>query len=270
MVPGGKGANQAVAAARLGAEVTLVARLGDDLFAEASLRSFREAGIRTEAVVRDPEAASGVALILVDESGENAIAVAPGANARLTPADVDRAEAAIRAADVVVLQLEVPMPAVLHAIRLAKRHGRRVILNPAPAAPVPDEALAMVDFLTPNETEAELLLGGGAAASAWGGIAAVADALRAKGAGTVIVTLGREGAFVVGPGGSVHVPGRHVKAVDTTAAGDAFTGALACALGEGRDLAAALEFATAAAALSVTRMGAQSSLPDRAAVESFR
>src|SRR5207244_3160591 len=167
MVPGGKGANQAVAAARLGAEVTLVARLGDDLFAEASLRSFREAGIRTEAVVRDPEAASGVALILVDESGENAIAVAPGANARLTPAD---------------------------------------------------------------ETGAELLLGGGAAASAWGGIAAVADALRAKGAGTVIVTLGREGAFVVGPGGSVHVPGRHVKAVDTTAAGDAFTGALACAL----------------------------------------
>ena len=270
MVPGGKGANQAVAAARLGAEVTLVARLGDDLFAEASLRSLREAGIHTEAVVRDPEAASGVALILVDESGENAIAVAPGANARLTPADVDRAEAAIRAADVVVLQLEVPMPAVLHAIRLAKRHGRRVILNPAPAAPVPDEALAMVDFLTPNETEAELLLGGGAAASAWGGIAAVADALRAKGAGTVIVTLGREGAFVVGPGGSVHVPGRHVKAVDTTAAGDAFTGALACALGEGRDLAAALEFATAAAALSVTRMGAQSSLPDRAAVESFR
>ena len=270
MVPGGKGANQAVAAARLGAEVTLVARLGDDLFAEASLRSFREAGIRTEAVVRDPEAASGVALILVDESGENAIAVAPGANARLTPADVDRAEAAIRAADVVVLQLEVPMPAVLHVIRLAKRHGRRVILNPAPAAPVPDEALAMVDFLTPNETEAEILLGGGAAASAWGGIAAVADALRAKGAGTVIVTLGREGAFVVGPGGSVHVPGRHVKAVDTTAAGDAFTGALACALGEGRDLAAALEFATAAAALSVTRMGAQSSLPDRAAVESFR
>ena len=269
MVPGGKGANQAVAAARLGAEVTLVARLGDDLFAEASLRSFREAGIRTEAVVRDPEAASGVALILVDESGENAIAVAPGANARLTPADVDRAEAAIRAADVVVLQLEVPMPAVLHAIRLAKRHGRRVILNPAPAAPVPDEALAMVDFLTPNETEAELLLGGGAAASAWGGIAAVADALRAKGAGTVIVTLGREGAFVVGPGGSVHVPGRHVKAVDTTAAGDAFTGALACALGEGQELAAALAFATTAAALSVTRLGAQSSLPNRAEVEAF-
>jgi ribokinase len=267
MVPGGKGANQAVAAARLGAEVTLVARLGDDLFAEASLRNFREAGIRTEAVIHDPATASGVALILVDESGENAIAVAPGANAQLTPADVDRAEAAIRAADVVVLQLEVPLPTVLHALRLAKRHGRTVILNPAPAAPVPDEALALADFLTPNETEAEMLLGGGAAGL--GGIAATAAALRAKGAGTVIVTLGREGAFVVGPNGSFHVAGRHVEAVDTTAAGDAFTGALACALGEGQKLAAALAFATAAAALSVTRIGAQSSLPDRAEVEAF-
>lgn len=267
MVPGGKGANQAVAAARLGAEVTLVARLGDDLFAEASLRSFREAGIRTEAVVRDPDAASGVALILVDEGGENAIAVAPGANARLTPADVDRAEAALRAADMVVLQLEVPMATVLHALRLAKRHGRQVILNPAPAAPVPGEALALADFLTPNETEAEMLLGGGSAGL--GGIAATAEALRAKGAGTVIVTLGREGAFVVAPSGSFHVPGRHVDAVDTTAAGDAFTGALACAIGEGQELAAALEFATAAAALSVTRIGAQSSLPNRAEVEAF-
>jgi ribokinase len=267
MVPGGKGANQAVAAARLGAEVTLVTRLGSDLFAEASLRSFREAGIRTEFVVRDPDAASGVALILVDEGGENAIAVAPGANARLSPDDVDRAEAAIRAAEVVVLQLEVPAATVLHAIRLAKRHGRRVILNPAPAGPAPDEALAMVDFLTPNETEAEMLLGGGAAGL--GGIAATAERLRAKGAGTVIVTLGREGAFVVGPEGSFHVPGRHVEAVDTTAAGDAFTGALACAVGEGQELRASLEFATAAAALSVTRIGAQPSLPDRAAVEAF-
>jgi ribokinase len=267
MVPGGKGANQAVAAARLGAEVTFVARLGADLFGEASLRNFREAGIRTEAVARDEEAASGVALILVDAGGENAIAVAPGANARLTPADVDRAEDAIRAADVVVLQLEVPMATVLHALRLAKRHGRQVILNPAPSAPLPDEAFGLIDILTPNETEAEMLLGGGAAGL--GGIAPTAEALRAKGVGTVIVTLGREGAFVVHPGGSYHVAGRHVETVDTTAAGDAFTGALACALAEGRELTAALEFATAAAALSVTRLGAQSSLPDRAAVEAF-
>jgi ribokinase len=267
MVPGGKGANQAVAAARLGAEVTLVARLGDDLFGEASLRNFRDAGIRTEVVVRDGGTASGVALILVDAGGENAIAVAPGANARLAPADVDRAEDAIRAADVVVLQLEVPMATVLHALRLAKRHGRRVILNPAPAAPMPDEAFGLVDILTPNETEAEMLLGGGAAGL--GGIAPTAEALRAKGVDTVIVTLGREGAFVVHAGGSFHVAGRHVEAVDTTAAGDAFTGALACALAGGRELNEALEFATAAAALSVTRMGAQSSLPERAALEAF-
>jgi ribokinase len=267
MVPGGKGANQAVAAARLGAEVTLVARLGTDPFGETSLRNFREAGIRTEAIIQDPESASGVALILVDAGGENAIAVAPGANARLTPGDVDRAEAAIRAADVVVLQLEVPIETVLHALRLAKRYERPVILNPAPASPVPEEMFALVDILTPNETEAEMLLGGGAAGL--GGIAATAEALRAKGVGTVVVTLGREGAYVVGPEGSFHVAGRHVQAVDTTAAGDAFTGALACALAEGRALADALEFATAAAALSVTRVGAQSSLPDRAAVEAF-
>jgi ribokinase len=267
MVPGGKGANQALAAARLGAEVTLVARLGDDLFGEASLRNFREAGIRTEAVVRDAESASGVALILVDAGGENAIAVAPGANARLTPADVDRAEDAIRAADMVVLQLEVPMTTVLHALRLAKRHGRKVILNPAPAAAVPDEAFGLIDILTPNETEAEMLLGGGAAGL--GGIAATAESLRAKGVDTVIVTLGREGAFVVDPGGSFHVAGRHVSVVDTTAAGDAFTGALACALAEGQEMNDALAFATAAAALSVTRMGAQSSLPGRAAVEAL-
>src|SRR4051794_25942337 len=142
MVPGGKGANQAITAARLGAEVTLVARLGADPFGEASLRNFREAGIRTEAIVQDPESASGVALILVDAGGENAIAVAPGANARLSPGDVDRAEAAIRDADVVVLQLEVPIETVLHALRLAKRYERRVILNPAPAAPVPEEVFA--------------------------------------------------------------------------------------------------------------------------------
>jgi ribokinase len=161
----------------------------------------------------------------------------------------------------------VPMETVLHALRVAKRHGRRVILNPAPATPVPDDALPMVDFLTPNETEAEMLLGGGAAGL--GGIAATAEALRAKGAGTVITTLGREGAYVVSPEGSFHVAGRHVEAVDTTAAGDAFTGALACALAESRKLPDALAFATAAAALSVTRIGAQSSLPDRAAVEAF-
>jgi ribokinase len=266
-IPGGKGANQAVAAARLGAQVTFVARLGQDPFAEASLRNFLEAGIDTAFIVRDAEAASGVALIFVDANGENAIAVAPGANARLSPEDVDRAAPAIAAADLVLLQLEMPLDTVAHAIAVAKRHGRRVLLNPAPAQAVPPELLAQVDLLTPNETEAEMLLGDSAAGLA--GITPTAEALLARGVGAVIVTLGKEGAFVVERGGSYHVPGRRVQAVDTTAAGDTFSGALATALAEGRDLRPAIEWANAAAALSVTRHGAQSSIPTRAEVEAI-
>jgi ribokinase len=267
MVPGGKGANQAVAAARLGAQVTFVARLGPDAFAEGSLQNFAAAGIDTSFIVRDAEAASGVALIFVDAGGENAIAVAPGANARLAPEDVDRAEAAIARADVVLLQLEMPIDTVAHAIAVAKRHGRRVILNPAPAQSVPEGLLGQVDILTPNETEAAMLLGDSIAGLA--GIAPTAEALLAQGVGIVVVTLGKEGVFVVERGGSYHVPGRRVTAVDTTAAGDTFSGALAVAWAEGRDVRAAVEWATAAAALSVTRRGAQSSLPTRAEVEAF-
>jgi ribokinase len=267
MVPGGKGANQAVAAARLGAQVTFVARLGQDAFAEASLQNFAAAGIDPSFIVRDAETASGVALIFVDAGGENAIAVAPGANARLAPEDVDRAEEAIARADVLLLQLEVPIPTVAHAIALARRHGRRVVLNPAPAQAVPEGLLAHVDILTPNETEAAMLLGDSAAGLA--GIAPTAEALLAQGVGTVVVTLGKEGAFVVERSGSYHVPGRYVIAVDTTAAGDTFSAALAVAWAEGRELRAAVEWATAAAALSVTRRGAQPSLPTRAEVEAF-
>jgi ribokinase len=267
MVPGGKGANQAVAAARLGAQVTFIARLGQDAFAEASLQNFAAAAIDTSFIVRDAEAASGVALIFVDTGGENAIAVAPGANARLSPEDVDRAEEAIARADVLLLQLEMPIATVEHAIAVAKRHARRVVLNPAPAQPVSDGLLSQVDILTPNETEAAMLLGDSAAGLA--GITPTAEALLAKGVGAVIVTLGKEGAFVVEPGGSYHVPGKRVTAVDTTAAGDTFSAALAVAWAEGRELRAAVEWANAAAALSVTRRGAQSSLPTRAELEAF-
>jgi len=267
MVPGGKGANQAVAAARLGAQVTFVARLGQDAFADASLQNFTAAGIDTSFIVRDAEAASGVALIFVDTGGENTIAVAPGANARLAPEDVDRAEEIIARADAVLLQLEMPIPTVAHTIAVAKRHGRRVLLNPAPAQPVPDGLLSQVDILTPNETEAVMLLGDSAAGLA--GIAPTAEALLGKGVGTVVVTLGKEGAFVVERSGSYHLPGRRVTAVDTTAAGDTFSAALAVAWAEGRELRAAVEWAIAAAALSVTRRGAQSSLPTRAELEAF-
>jgi ribokinase len=265
--PGGKGANQAVAAARLGAEVTLVARVGADVLGEAALRNFEMEGIRTDYVYRDEEAASGVALIFVDAAGENAIAVASGANARLTAEDVARAEPRIAEADVVLLQLEVPLAAVLAAVEIARSHGRRVVLNPAPAQTVPDALLRHVDVLTPNETEAEMLLGGGDAGL--GGVAATAQALRERGAGTIIVTMGKEGVFVVAPEGEYHVAGRRVQTVDTTGAGDAFSGALACAWGSGQEFRAAIDFAIAASALSVTRAGAQSALPRREEVERF-
>jgi ribokinase len=267
MVAGGKGANQAVAAARLGADVTFVARVGGDIFGETAIRNFEMDGIRTDFIVRDAAAASGVALIFVDESGENAISVASGANARLSPADVARAEPRIAEADVVVLQLEVPLETVQAAIDLAKQHGRRVLLNPAPAQEVPEALLRRVDVLTPNETEAEMLLGGRDAGL--GGVAATAQALRTRGVETVIVTMGKEGVFVVGAEEEYHLPGRRVTAMDTTGAGDAFSGALACAWAGGLALRAALDFAIAASALSVTRMGAQSSLPTRDEVERF-
>jgi ribokinase len=267
IVPGGKGANQAVAAARLGASVTFVGRVGRGAFGNQALEQFRDEGIRTEFVVPDPDAEHGVALILVDQHGENAIAVAPGANARLAPEDVMRAEPAIAGADLLLLQLEVPLSVVESAVALAKKHGKRVVLNPAPYTALPDEVLAQIDFLTPNETEAEMLLGGGEAGL--GGLARTAEELLRRGAGCVIITLGKEGVFVVLPDGQFRVPGRHVKAVDTTAAGDAFSGALTVALGEGRELHDAVRFAVAASALSVTRMGAQSSLPTRAEVEAL-
>jgi ribokinase len=267
MVPGGKGANQAVAAARLGAEVSFVARVGADLFGESAIRNFEMEGICTEFVRQDAATASGVALIFVDQGGENAIAVAPGANSRLTPEDVTHAEPRIAEADVLLLQLEVPVVTVRAAIDLARKHGRRVVLNPAPAQAVPDDLLGQVDILTPNETEAEMLLGGRDAGL--GGVAPTAQALRDRGVGTVIVTMGREGVFVVGPEGEYHIPGRRVTAVDTTGAGDAFSGALAYAWGGGQDLRAAIQFAIAVSALSVTRRGAQTSLPNRDEVERF-
>jgi ribokinase len=267
MVPGGKGANQAVAAARLGARVTLVARLGQDLFAEASLKNFGDAGIDTTYVERDAEAASGVALIFVGPRGENSIAVAPGANARLSPADVERAGEAIAGADLLLVQLEVPLPTVERAIALAKGHGKRVLLNPAPARAVPDELLAQVDLLTPNETEARVLLG----PEAPGGEepAAAASALRRRGARAVIVTLGEQGALLVDGSSLLPIRPRSVTAVDTTAAGDCFSAALAVAWAEGRSLPEAAGWAAAAAALSVTRPGAQTSLPTRAEVDAF-
>lgn len=265
MVPGGKGANQAVAAARLGAEVTLVARVGADVFGEQAIASIGAAGVSTRYILRDAAAPSGVALIFVEEAGQNSIVVAPGANARLRPEDVDAARPAFAAADVVVLQLEVPLETVGRAISLAREVGKQVILNPAPAADLPAGFLEGVTVITPNEVEAAMLLGWPMDKPLDGEEAA--RALLDRGVSAAVVTLGPQGAAVATSGRTWRVEALPVQPVDTTAAGDCFTGALACALGEGQEIGAAVAFANAAAALSVTRPGAQPSMPTRQEVE---
>jgi len=265
MPAGGKGANQAVAAARLGAQVTFVARLGQDVFGDRALTGFRSEGIVTDFIVRDPEAPSGVALILVDSRGDNMLAVAPGANARLSPDDVQRAADAITTADAVVLQMEIPPDTVHYALDLAHKHGVLTVLNPAPARALPPEVLSLVDVLTPNEHEATLLSG-----DVGQNIEQAAQHLVNMGVGTVVVTLGEKGALIVEKHKYMRlVPAFPVTAVDTTAAGDAFTAALAVALARGDEIGAAVRFANAVGALTVTKMGAQPSLPTAAEVQAF-
>jgi len=267
MVAGGKGANQAVAAARLGARVALVAKVGQDVFGEEALANFHREKIDTSLVVRDDENATGVALILVDEKGENSISVAPGANFALLPEEIDAAAPRIREADAVLLQLEVPMDTVVHTARLASEAGTTVILDPAPAASLSEGLLGHVDVLTPNETEARQLTGIDVVDEA--SARAAAEELCRRGARRVVVTLGPRGALVVEASRAVFVPGRPVEAVDTTAAGDAFNGGLACALARGASLDEAVRSASLVGALSVTRMGAQPSLPTSEELEHF-
>lgn len=262
---GGKGANQAVAAARAGGAVTLVARVGQDMFGERAVAGFVQDGLAVDYVFRDRTAPSGVALIFVGGDGENSIAVASGANGRLTPADVQKARKAIGAASALLMQLETPLDTVQTAADIAHAAGVPVILNPAPAQPLPDQLLERVAILTPNETEAERLTG--VAVNNLDSCVRAAARLRAKGVQTVIITLGARGAFVAAEGVPRIVPGFQVQPVDTTAAGDVFNGALAVALAEGRPLLDAVRFANAAAALSVTQLGAQPSAPRRAAIE---
>ncbi len=226
MAAGGKGANQAVAAARLGARVSLVAKVGADAFGDQSLDGFRREGIATAHVTREPELATGVAMILVDAAGENSIAVSSGANAHLRSADVDRAAAAIREAAALLLQLEIPRDAVLRAARIASEAGRIVILDPAPAAPLESELLRLSTYLTPNEHEAATLTGIAVHDEATARRAAAA--LREAGARNVIVTLGARGALLSTTEGDVLIASRQVNSLDTTAAGDAFNGRSPC------------------------------------------
>jgi ribokinase len=264
---GGKGANQAVGAARAGGRVSFLARVGDDYFGRQAVRGFVREGIDVRHIVHDAKAHSGVALIFVAGNGENSIAVAGGANSRVSINDVRRARRQLVGADTLLMQLEVPIPAVRLAARYAVAAGIRVILNPAPARPLPDTLLRDVSILTPNESEASLLTGIKVKDNASADRAA--ERLLARGVGAVILTLGRRGAWVACDDIRQHVTGFRVRAVDTTAAGDIFNAALAVALGESRPMLDAVRFANAAAALSVTRHGSQSSAPTRDEIDDF-
>jgi ribokinase len=264
---GGKGANQAVAARRLGAEVHFIGCVGTD-GPGVEIRAGLEAeGIGTEGLTSAPGTATGTALIVVDARGRNLIAVAPGANRRLPPSAVERREADFAWAEVVLCQLEVPVEAVRRALELARARGRPTILNPAPARELDDNLWPLVAYLTPNESEAARL--SGLRVDGPEDAAAAGHALAGRGPARVVVTLGDQGALAVGPQGDLLVPAFPVAAVDTTAAGDAFNGALAVGVAEGAAYPGVLRFACAAAALACTKRGARPSLPARAEVEAL-
>lgn len=277
MNPGGKGANQAVAAARLArvapldagssTEVMFVANVGNDIFGRQALQQFEREGIQTDFVTTDADEPSGVALIGVDNQGENCIMVASGANARLDQAQVAEALATIDESSVVLLQLETPIPTVEYAIRQSHERGMRVVLNPAPAQRLDPAVLACLHVITPNETEAELLTGVRVTDETTAQQAA--QRLHESGVPNVVITLGSRGAYLSTPSGASMIAAPPVTAVDTTAAGDCFNGALAVAIAEGLNLPNAVAFACKAASISVTRMGAQASLPHRHEVDAL-
>jgi ribokinase len=258
---GGKGANQAVMAARMGARVTMVGRVGRDVFAEQLLQNFRDQGVDTTHVTQDGERGTGVAAIVVDDAGQNCILVIPGANMVLTPEHVRAAAGVLQSADVLLVQLEVPVETTLEAFRLARAAGVRTVLNPAPARPLPPELLTLTDLCVPNETELEQLTG--QAGATLPDLEQAARSLLGQGPGAVLVTLGERGALVVDARESYHAPPTPVQAVDASGAGDAFIGSLAVFLAEGLSLREAVRQANIAAALSVTRPGTQASYPRR-------
>jgi len=267
MVPGGKGANQAVAAAKLGAQVFFIAKLGDDIFGLQSLNNFKKEGVNTKYVLQTKDAPSGVALIMVDDEGNNVIVVAPGANNKLMPEDVKEAESDIASSGALVAQLEVPIETIEFAAELANKSKVPFILDPAPAQKLSPELLNMVDVLTPNETEAQILTG--IEVKDQESAEAAAKKLLEYGVKNVILTMGASGYLSVGKEGKEFVPARKVTAADSTAAGDAFTGSLAVGLAKGQTLSEAASFANNVAAVSVTRMGAQPSMPTVEEIERF-
>ena len=268
MNAGGKGANQAVAAARLGGNVTFFAKVGNDVFGSQAITLFRTEGIDTSNIVTDEKYPSGIALITVDNKGENCIVVAPGANKALSVADLERKKDIIEKASLVLVQLEIPIETVEYIATLSLATGANLVLNPAPAWGLSDELLSTIDIITPNQKEAETLTGIPVTDNESAKAAALA--LKEKGIKTVIITLGSSGALLLHEGEFGHVAAPVVKAIDTTAAGDVFNGALVVALSEGMQMQTAVEFACKAATISVTRLGAQASAPYRKEFENLK
>ncbi len=267
LAAGGKGANQAVAAARLGGDVLFITRLGKDIFGDQAVENFKRDQIDITGITRDPDHPSGVALIMVDESGENIISVAPGANMQLLPAHVEKMRERIIDSPIILLQLEIPLSVVESAVRLGKAHNRTVILNPAPATSLPSGLLANISILTPNRTEAELLTGISITDTESAILAA--QKIQSMGVQSIVLTMGSQGALVVHHGETQMIPAFSIEPVDTTAAGDAFNGAMAVALALNQSIIEAVRFANAVAALAASKMGAQPSLPYRNEVELF-
>ena len=262
---GGKGANQAVAAARAGGDVTFIARVGNDMFGKQALEDFESNNINAKYIKTDSAEPSGVALIFVDEKGENSIAVASGANARLSHRDVTEAEEVIKSADILLMQLETPLESVKRAAKIAKQAGVQVILNPAPACPLDNTLLSTLYVITPNESEAELLTD--ISVTDFPSAEKAAFILLDRGVEVAIITMGIKGALIKTRELTKIVPGFKVNAVDSTAAGDVFNGSLVVAMAEGKTLEETVQFANAAAALSVTKLGAQPSAPKRVEIE---
>jgi ribokinase len=261
MFPGGKGANQAVAAARMGADVTFMTKVGKDVFGQQSINGFKKEGINTDYVLTDPQAASGTAIIIVNAQGENEIVVASGANGNLSSTDVDTTREKLSATDIILIQLEIPIDTVAHIIAQGRSMGKRIILNPAPAQKLPSDIYNGLFLITPNETEAEILTG--IKYNSEEDLPKIASALLGLGVQNVIITLGSNGSYFNNGKEEFTVPAIKVEAIDSTAAGDVFNGCLSVAIAEGKPWREAIEMAGKYASISVTRMGAQASAPYR-------
>jgi len=265
--PGGKGANQAAACARLGARTFMIGRVGGDAFGKALVGCLKRSGVKTDFIVTDKSEPTGIAIIIVDRTGQNSIVVASGANAKVCRRDLSAAGDVWDKADFLIVQLEIPIETMDAALTRARRKGIVSIMDAGPAKKIPLSTLRKADIVSPNETETEALIG--KRVTSLRAARAAAERLRKLGVKRVVLKLGERGALAAEGSRYVHVPARKVKAVDTTAAGDAFTAALAVALGEGKDLVAATEFACCAGALACTKLGAQPSMPTREEVEKF-